>query len=1066
MSYIKKYGNLYSANYYYANGASIWDNIVGNTITIANTAQIGGNATIGGNLIVAGNIIRQNELNVGNVVLILAGNANTSLEATGAGIQVGNANYASFLWDSVANTWYTGISNISAGNFVTTGDMSVNDVVATGNVTSQYILSNGYYLTGIRYSNLIGAYGNSNVAAYLPTYTGNLASLTGNVITTGNVQGSYILGNGAFLTGLPASYSNANVANYLQILTSNITTTANIQANYFIGNGRFLTGLPASYSNANVANYLPNYQGLFSNIQFRSTSPTAAAIIVNDRSLTIGGNILSYIIIPNDANANSVAAELTNHGTGNVIISSGPADHEWVFGPTGNLTAPGNIYTTANVQAGNFTGAAGNINLRADGYGWTFDTTGNLTLPANTFAVNYANGTPVSIGGGGGTGDYSNANVANYLPIYTGNISASNLLITGGIANLGPAGNVKISGGNVNYYLVSDGAGGLAWAAGTGNITGNGSVAGADQQIQFNNGTGNFAASPALKFDYTANTLRVEGNIVATNYIQGNSFVGQSTNTRLMTDSYTWTFDNTGNLTAPGNITTTANIFAGYFIGNGALLTGIGSSYSNANVANYLASNTNLTVSVGTGNITTQGNISGNYFIGNGAFLTGIVAGTSYSNANVANYLASNAAVTILTTGNITTSSNISGNYILGNGAFLTGIVAGTSYSNANVANYLASNANVTFITTGNITSAANISAAYFLGNATFAEGVSNTYFGNVAPANPAQGDIWIDSDTGIQTIYFVDASGGQWAELEAMYSFGSGSGGGGGASNAEVVAYGEQGWAGNIVPAANVTYSLGNSTRQWSNLWVASNTIYIGGVAVGVVGNTLTVANANVITSTGNNSITTSGNISGSYILGNGYFLSGIGAGGGYSNATVASYLASNANINIITQGAVIANAVGGVEGAVTKLNVFTSGMAYVFDQYTGTNPDIYITAGQTIGFALDVVGHPFLIRENDGGPNYDAGLIHISGNGSVNYGSDAQGQTSGTLYWKVPIDVAGNTLVYQCQVHSSMVGNVVISNPAAIALTSDRSRYVFVSSAAPASFQGNIGDIWYQTY
>jgi hypothetical protein len=45
-----------------------------------------------------------------------------------------------------------------------------------------------------------GTYSNVNVAAFLPTYTGNIAA--GNISATGNIQGQYILGNGAFLTGI------------------------------------------------------------------------------------------------------------------------------------------------------------------------------------------------------------------------------------------------------------------------------------------------------------------------------------------------------------------------------------------------------------------------------------------------------------------------------------------------------------------------------------------------------------------------------------------------------------------------------------------------------------------------------------------------------------------------------------------------------------------------------------------------------------------------------------------------------------------------------------------------
>jgi hypothetical protein len=63
----------------------------------------------------------------------------------------------------------------------------------------------------------------------------------------------------------------------------------------------------------------------------------------------------------------------------------------------------------------------------------------------------------------------------------------------------------------------------------------------------------------------------------------------------------------------------------------------------------------------GQGNVgvSVQGNVSANVFLGNGSQLTGLPAG--YSNADVATYLASNSNVTITSTGNITTTANISG---------------------------------------------------------------------------------------------------------------------------------------------------------------------------------------------------------------------------------------------------------------------------------------------------------------------------------------------------------------------------------------------------------------------
>ena len=103
-----------------------------------------------------------------------------------------------------------------------------------GNVSGNYIFGNGAFLTG-----LPDSYGNANVAAYLPTYVGGMPSMTGLVSTTGNVSaGEYVFGNGVFLTGLPAGYSNANVGNYLPTYSGNlpsltglVSTTGNISGN-------------------------------------------------------------------------------------------------------------------------------------------------------------------------------------------------------------------------------------------------------------------------------------------------------------------------------------------------------------------------------------------------------------------------------------------------------------------------------------------------------------------------------------------------------------------------------------------------------------------------------------------------------------------------------------------------------------------------------------------------------------------------------------------------------------------------------------------------------------------
>ena len=95
-------------------------------------------------------------------------------------------------------------------------------------------------------------------------------------------------------------------------------------------------------------------------------------------------------------------------------------------------------------------------------------------------------------------------------------------------------------------------------------------------------------------------------------------------------------------LNVDGDIETHGNVTADYFIGDGSQLTGLGATYSNANVVTLLAA-------FGSNTVSTTGNISGGFILGNGSQLTGITAASSYGNANVANLLAGFGSNTIST---------------------------------------------------------------------------------------------------------------------------------------------------------------------------------------------------------------------------------------------------------------------------------------------------------------------------------------------------------------------------------------------------------------------------------
>ena len=102
---------------------------------------------------------------------------------------------------------------------------------------------------------------------------------------------------------------------------------------------------------------------------------------------------------------------------------------------------------------------------------------------------------------------------------------------------------------------------------------------------------------------------------------------------------------------------------------------------------------------------------------------------------------------------------------------------------------------------------------------------------------------------------------------------------------------------------------------------------------------------------------------------------------------------------------------------------------LAYLFSQYTGNNPTIYAISGTTLGFDLgSIPSHPFEIQDPTGNP-YNTGLVHVSSNGTISTGSNAQGKTSGVLYWQVPASISGGYR-YQCQSHGVMVGNIQVKS------------------------------------
>ena len=301
---------------------------------------------------------------------------------------------------------YTGNSTIW-GQVTQVGNVSISSIVnGTSNVS----------ISGANANATIGINGTSNVAVFstlgvtvsgIVSASGNVRggniNTTGAVSATGNISGNYILGNGSQLTGLPATYGNANVSDFLPTYTGTLSPSGIYTNGYYYANSVPVTfggGGSSNYSNANVAAFLPTYNGNLGGTLTTGAQPNVT-LLGNLSGLTVNG-LSSVTLSP-------VAASVTLAPTfgGQVIIN------------------PAGLGSINNMTIGAVTPAAGSFT--------TVSASGNVIG-----AYIIGDGSQLTNVPGSGASNYSNANVAAFLPTYTGNISGGNISVTG---------NVNVSGG-------------------------------------------------------------------------------------------------------------------------------------------------------------------------------------------------------------------------------------------------------------------------------------------------------------------------------------------------------------------------------------------------------------------------------------------------------------------------------------------------------------------------------------------------------------------------------------------------------------------------------------------
>lgn len=147
------------------------------------------------------------------------------------------------------------------------------------------------------------------------------------------------------------------------------------------------------------------------------------------------------------------------------------------------------------------------------------------------------------------------------------------------------------------------------------------------------------------------------------------------------------------------------------------------------------------------------------------------------------------------------------------------------------------------------------------------------------------------------------------------------------GTSNVAIFGSTDSTFAGNLLPAANVTYSLGSTTNRWKDLWLSNSTLYLGAVALSGNATSLTYGSNVVLTSSDSAIMSLSGNVTAGNILTSGI----ISATGAITGANING-------ANLLTSGVV--SATGAITGAnVTGANLLTSGVVSAAGAITGAN-------------------------------------------------------------------------------------------------------------------------------
>jgi len=701
-----------------AGGNLLTGGLISATSTVTGSTLIGSVVTASGN-ITGGNILTGGLVSAtGNAVF---GNISTS----GSGGNISGANV-------ISSTTLSATANVVGGNITTVGLVS-----ATGNVTGNYILGNGAFLSGVITSVANINNGTSNVSIYAANAnvavsvdgTSNVAvfATTGEYITgvmsaSGNVTGGNIL-TGGLISATSTITSGANITGGNLLTSGLISSTGTVTGSTLIGSvvtasgnvtgGNILTGgLISSTGTVTGSSFLGSVVSATGTITGGNITTTG---LISTTGNIAGGNILSN----NYYYANGQAIVFGVNYTASTTPPSGPANGWQWYNTTTDvlyeyLSDSVSQYWVDVSSPAFAAGVVANVAISGSllvNANAVYDIGSSSQTFANVYAQNYY-GNGAALTGLITTVSNINNGTSNMTVVSTGGNITTNI---GGVANVGVwyngglsiTGDLSVSGnatlsGNILGDRIQNGTTqiDIQTPNGNANITIGGTANTAVFSTTALTLATNLLPSANITYDLGSTTQRWKdlwlsnstiylGNaqisanataIVLTNPAGGTTVLAGATATSSVAGNVTG-----GNLLTGGLISATGNVAGNYFIGNGSALTGIDATSIQSGTSNVkvVSSGGNATINIGgTSNVAV--------FATTGEYITGVlsasgnITGGNLSGTNIVGTLTTAAQTNITsvgTLGSLAVTANVTGGNLLTGGLISsTGTITGTSH--------------------------------------------------------------------------------------------------------------------------------------------------------------------------------------------------------------------------------------------------------------------------------------------------------------------------------------------------------------------------------------------------